>query len=140
MSNGIFETLSKYEGLDLSDDDFRKAVARFLYDGNVVRKELVSPIYDSLQRFYDCLSQQNTFRFYSSSLLIIYDGCAATGSSLDHSSLVKVKAIDFAHTIHESSPYGTHNGGHIGPDNGYLLGVKTLIDTFQGMMASPTID
>ncbi|XP_067935468.1 inositol hexakisphosphate kinase 2-like [Watersipora subatra] len=131
-SNGKFETLDKYEGLKLSVDEFKRKIVQFLHDGKVFRQELVSPIYDRLKRFHDCLSQQDTFRFYSCSLLIIYEG---DFQSPEDVSLVKVKAIDFAHTTYESYPDENSQYIHTGPDLGYLLGLKTLIDIFKGMQS-----
>ena len=73
------------------------------------------------------MSEQDKFRFYSSSLLIIYEGRVSAGTP----SRVDVRAIDFAHTINESTAiHNSRTQVHKGPDKGYLLGIKTLIDVF----------
>ena len=46
----------------------------FLHNGYDLRQDLLEPIIEQLQQLHDMLSKQHTFRFYSSSLLIMYDG------------------------------------------------------------------
>jgi len=125
--NGKFETLSKYDGLKFTAEEFRHVITNFLYDGVRQRREVIQPVYDRLCHFYQCVSQQDTFRFYSSSLLIIYEGQQSPSTPVR----VDVRAIDFAHTINESSALQNDKTQvHKGPDKGYLLGIKTLIDMF----------
>lgn len=114
----------------MTDDAFKSTMKKFLFDGSRLRTHLASAIYKRLTDFYQCVSQQDTFRFYSSSLLIIYDGSEASGAPAS----VDVRAIDFAHTTHESSPHAVQSDVHVGPDKGYLLGIQTLIDTFKDMV------
>lgn len=102
--------------------EFQSAMTEFLHDGVRMRLEVVRPIVQRLKQFYECVSQQDTFRFYSSSLLVIYDGARTTNKA-------EVRAIDFAHATYHSSPFGGQIN-HLGPDKGYLLGIETLINTF----------
>lgn len=86
-------------------------------------QSLAKPICDKLSQFYQCVSQQDTMRFYSSSLLIMYDGAP----DATQANTVDVRAVDFAHA--EYDPTQSHNTG-TGPDVGYLQGIQTLIDIF----------
>lgn len=104
----------------MKNEDFSHAMNQFFNDGLTYRSELITPVVHKLRDYYNCVSQQDSFRFYSSSLLIIYDGAAGQAH-------VNVKAIDFAHTVYpeiavlQSEPYR-------GPDVGYLRGIKSVID------------
>ncbi|CAH1774234.1 unnamed protein product [Owenia fusiformis] len=64
---------NKYHGRKLTVDGFKETLRQFLYSGNTFLSELVEPIIRQLRRMLEILKEQHTFRFYSSSLLIIYD-------------------------------------------------------------------
>lgn len=112
--------MDKTEGLKLTADGFALTIHKFLNNGMKYRLDLVYPIVQRLQEYYDCITQQDRFRFYSSSLLIIYDGIESEG-------VVDIRAIDFAHTVYPGAQMLQHNA-HQGPDEGYLLGIKSLIN------------
>lgn len=117
------------------------------------------------------LSKQSTFRFYSSSLLIMYSasngrksspasvGPAVPAASSDNlpagptpavstfvgrGSLheppstfhphVDVRMIDFAHATHHG--FLQDKTAHVGPDHGYLFGLKNLIQLFENEVHS----
>lgn len=122
---GKYETVDKYVGLKLDVNEFKQFLLNFVYDGDRLRRELLPYIIQKLRQFYECVSQQNTFRFYSSSLLIIYDGDPHTSAG---NPKVNIRAIDFAHTTYETSD--VDRTLHKGPDEGYLLGIQTLINVF----------
>jgi len=65
---------NKYYGRRLDVGGVRDTLCQFLYDGHRHRSELVAPIVERLRKLLAMLSKQSTFRFYSSSLLIMYDG------------------------------------------------------------------
>ena len=72
----------------------------------------------------ECLIEilSDGFRFYSSSLLIIYDAASLLSSDENlQKSCVKVKIIDFA-----NSALPADKVDHPGPDQGFLLGVQSL--------------
>jgi hypothetical protein len=75
------------------------------------------------------------FRFYASSLLIIYDG------SLKPKKEVIIKIIDFANCVADTQDPTclencTYPPSMPGPDTGYLLGLSTLIDNFESILSS----
>ena len=51
-----------------------RTLHQFLHDGRRLRTELVETIVSRLERLHNTLANQETFRFYSSSLLIVYEG------------------------------------------------------------------
>ena len=72
------------------------------------------------------------FRFYSSSILIIYEAAGHVGSKeepLQNKSGVKVKMIDFA-----NSALPKDEVEHSGSDQGFLLGLQSLTNILQVLL------
>ncbi|XP_017525275.1 inositol hexakisphosphate kinase 3 [Manis javanica] len=136
----------KYYGRKLSVEGFRQALYQFLHDGTRLRTELLEPIQHQLQALLSVIKSQSSYRFYSSSLLIIYDGqellertprglhpqeAPQTTHSSSPVGLTKVdiRMIDFAHTTYKGS-WNEHTT-YDGPDLGYILGLENLIQILQ---------
>ncbi|XP_043932423.1 inositol hexakisphosphate kinase 3 [Protopterus annectens] len=132
---------NKYYGRKLSKEGFQQTLFQFLHNGERLRTDLLDPVLLLLQRLMSVIEQQNSYRFYSSSLLIIYEGEDPTRendrtslpTNQNKSAMIDVRMIDFAHTTYNTSKdnYTTYDG----PDNGYLLGLQTLIGIFQNLKA-----
>ncbi|KAK8783756.1 hypothetical protein V5799_009880 [Amblyomma americanum] len=139
--SGSLVCRDKYYGRRLDDRGLRHCLRQFFHDGFRLRANLVALVTQRLLALRRAVERQNSFRFYSSSLLVIYEG---HGSSCDdddsHSSSmagasmeaedasplrVDVRMIDFAHTTHEG--YEGDTTRHRGPDSGYLLGLDNLV-------------
>ncbi len=73
-STGHYICHNKYYGRNLKTEGVQDTLHQFLHSGNKLRVELIDPILEKLRKLYSTLSKHNTFRFYSSSLLIMYDG------------------------------------------------------------------
>ncbi|XP_061428910.1 inositol hexakisphosphate kinase 1-like [Lethenteron reissneri] len=141
---------NKYYGRELSADGFQRAILQFLHNGRRLRTELLAPVTRRLRALQSVLESRSSFRFYSSSLLVIYDGTephawAATAamtapdsavpspsSSSDAAAAattpppqVDVRMIDFAHTT--CSGFREDTTVHDGPDQGYIFGLQNLI-------------
>lgn len=174
VDTGKYICHNKYYGRRLDVDGVCDTLRQFLYDGYRCRSELVAPIMERLRKLLAMLSMQSTFRFYSSSLLIMYDGgsgrksstapvssgtaeCSGVnlpiGRSPNHASLlsrgnshesvmtsstlgplVDVRMIDFAHATHQGFLHD--KTPHVGPDHGYLFGLKNLIQLFENKLYS----
>ncbi|KAM6186585.1 inositol hexakisphosphate kinase 3 [Rhynchocyon petersi] len=135
----------KYYGRKLSVEGFRQTLYQFLHDGARLRTELLQPILHQLQALLLVIRSQSSYRFYSSSLLIIYDGQEpperAPGSlhqqapqtvrdcSPGNLAKVDIRMIDFAHTTYKGSrnELTTYDG----PDPGYIFGLENLIQILQ---------
>lgn len=132
----------KYYGRKLSADGFRQALYQFLHDGTRLRTELLAPIQRQLQALLSVIRSQSSYRFYSSSLLVIYDGQEpperapgsphpqeapqpAPGSCPGGLPKVDVRMIDFAHTTYKGS--WNERSTYDGPDPGYIFGLENLI-------------
>ncbi|KAM7229061.1 hypothetical protein CapIbe_019177 [Capra ibex] len=121
----------KYYGRKLSVEGFRQALYQFLHDGTRFRMELLEPIQHQLQALLSVIRSQSSYRFYSSSLLIIYDG-QETPQTPHGTNVIKVdvRMIDFAHTTYKGS-WNEHTT-YDGPDPGYIFGLENLIQILQG--------
>ncbi|XP_032819004.1 inositol hexakisphosphate kinase 1 [Petromyzon marinus] len=71
---GHFLCRNKYYGRGLSEEGFRETLFQFLFNGRHLRCDLLDPIIAKLHTLKAVLERQVSYRFYSSSLLIIYDG------------------------------------------------------------------
>ncbi|XP_041591744.1 inositol hexakisphosphate kinase 3 isoform X2 [Canis lupus baileyi] len=136
----------KYYGRKLSVEGFRQALHQFLHDGTRLRTELLEPIQHQLRALLSVIRSQSSYRFYSSSLLIIYDGqelpertpgglhsqeAPQTTHGISAGGLTKVdiRMIDFAHTTYKGS-WNEHTT-YDGPDPGYIFGLENLIQILQ---------
>ncbi|NWR87804.1 IP6K3 kinase, partial [Furnarius figulus] len=141
---GHFLCKDKYYGRKLSPEGFRQTLRQFLCSGNQLRSELLEPIILRLKALLSVIRKQSSYRFYSSSLLIIYDGQEHKESTApsDHPfpfpkthganpSRVDVRMIDFAHTTFKGSK--SNPTPHDGPDHGYIFGLENLIKILQSL-------
>ncbi|RVE72499.1 hypothetical protein OJAV_G00038630 [Oryzias javanicus] len=81
-STGHYLCRNKYYGRGLSSDGFRQALYQYLHNGRCLRRDLFEPILNKLRRLKEVLEKQASYRFYSSSLLIIYEGKEPHSSSI----------------------------------------------------------
>uniref|UniRef100_A0A3P9PVY3 Kinase n=1 Tax=Poecilia reticulata TaxID=8081 RepID=A0A3P9PVY3_POERE len=72
--SGQFMFMSKFHGHKLTVAEFKEALFKFFHSGRRLRRELLSPVLSRLREMQAALESCESYRFYSSSLLIIYDG------------------------------------------------------------------
>lgn len=65
---------NKYYGLKLCEEGFKEELVTFLHNGQQFRTELIEPLLHKLRKLYKVIDKQHSFRFYSSSLLLMYEG------------------------------------------------------------------
>lgn len=65
---------NKYYGMKLCEEGFREELVTFLHNGQQFRTEVIEPLLYKLRKLYKVIEKQNSFRFYSSSLLLMYEG------------------------------------------------------------------
>ncbi|KTF85748.1 hypothetical protein cypCar_00039047 [Cyprinus carpio] len=154
MDTGHYLCRNKYYGRSLSIEGFRHALFQFMHNGTQLRKDLFEPILSKLCSLKAVLERQASYRFYSSSLLIIYEGkdpesveagcqrasepeklgCvenlpASEPHTPPQTLSVDVRMIDFAHSTFKG--FRDDQTVHDGPDRGYVLGLESLIDILQ---------
>lgn len=74
LNTGHYLCRNKYYGRGLSIEGFRQALYQYLHNGKALRRDLFEPILNKLRSLKAVLERQASYRFYSSSLLIIYEG------------------------------------------------------------------
>ena len=76
----------KYYCRELSTQSFHEELRQFVHSGLSLRTDIISALVHRLCQLRDVISQQESFRFFSSSLLIVYDGRLEERSTpdLDH--------------------------------------------------------
>ncbi|KAL4655807.1 inositol hexakisphosphate kinase 2-like [Arapaima gigas] len=72
--SGQLMFMNKYHGRKLTLAGFKEALFQFFHTGRRLRRELLSPVLRRLRDMQAALEACESYRFYSSSLLIIYDG------------------------------------------------------------------
>jgi len=117
--NGLY-SVDRLFGRGLTRDTIEDAVGAFLFDGSSWRTELIPLILNKLQNII-AVVQHSPFRFYTSSLLFIYDGDEDSSASVD------VRLVDFAHAIYK----GTKGGE---ADDGFLFGMRNLVSLFTNIL------
>ncbi|XP_061473704.1 inositol hexakisphosphate kinase 1 [Rhineura floridana] len=160
LNTGHYLCRNKYYGRGLSIEGFRNALYQYLHNGIELRKDLFEPILSKLQSLKAVLERQASYRFYSSSLLIIYDGKdtrsetymerraemrlkqvdlslpeslqdASSTESVTFQPKVDVRMIDFAHSTFKG--FRDDPTVHDGPDMGYVFGLESLINIMEQM-------
>ena len=87
-SVGKFYFENKYQGRLLTVETFTESLLRFFHNGERILGEYIPIFMGKLQRLIDCLEQLPRHRFFSSSLLFVYDSDATPESAA-------LKMIDF---------------------------------------------
>ena len=140
----LFE--DKYFGRDLkAGHEFQSALTRFLYDGLSYTSVSthVAILLEKISKLEEIIRDLPGYRFYSSSLLMLYDGGARGSPELAKTvraasddthrkakSSINIKIVDFANCVTsedelpESVPCPPHDPDGI--DKGYLRGLRSL--------------
>ncbi|KAK4696572.1 inositol-hexakisphosphate 5-kinase, partial [Lecanoromycetidae sp. Uapishka_2] len=136
----LFE--DKYFGRDLkAGHEFQAALTRFLYDGlsyNSVSAH-IAVLLEKIAKLEDIIRGLPGYRFYASSLLMLYDGAAAakdpgqaitSDDNIRPKSTINIKIVDFANCVTaedelpDTVPCPPHDPDGI--DKGYLRGLRSL--------------
>lgn len=107
-----FAEFDKTWGRSLKVHGIVDALKQFFFSGERVRLDVVESCISQVEKVLELMESQRLLRFFSSSLLFVYEG------DEDAEPKPVVKMIDFAH----AHPIKDH-----GRDDGYIIGLKNLI-------------
>jgi len=107
---------TKSWGRKVTPDTMVDSLNKYFDLGTRVRYDVLGEFIKRLKVFQQWMESQNKLRFYSSSLLFVYDAANNDGAHCH------MKMIDFAHVF----PIPENNGR----DEGYIIGVRNLISHF----------
>ena len=74
---------NKYYGQQLSEEGFKETLLRFLHNGHGLRLDIADRIISRLEELGSIISKLDSVRFFTSSLLILYDGFDPSGSNFN---------------------------------------------------------
>jgi len=119
-----FWQMHKYEGRKLTAENLPLAFERYFHNGQSLRRDAVESVLQQAREI-ERVVERGEFRFYSTSLLLVYDGRLETSHTY-------LKMIDFAHTF-ERQPEDII-------DDGYLFGLQTLIGILEQLLELPVTE
>ncbi|XP_026298608.1 inositol hexakisphosphate kinase 3 isoform X2 [Apis mellifera] len=76
----------KYWGRALNEEGFKAALYRFFHNGFCLRTLVIEKVVSRLEQLRRAIERQSSYRFYSCSLLVVYEGCQMDFSGFGHSS------------------------------------------------------
>ncbi|CAO3635413.1 unnamed protein product [Mucor hiemalis] len=124
----------KYAGRRLTNQkSFQETLWFFLHDGTRLRIELLPSFIQKLYSLYHLIECLPGYRFYGSSLLILYDGEYASDT-------IDVRLIDFARCV---TPQEMRDNSDLmtcpprlpmDPDHGYLTGLQSIIQALENII------
>ena len=125
----------KLYGRKITTDTMKKkGLRKFLKPAIVLKLDVISRFIVRLKEIMHAVEKQVTYRFYSSSLLLVYDVSqikAVVDCGLhDWDEFIDVRMIDFAHTTWAGAD-DSRVVEHSGPDDGYLFGLRNMIQLLQ---------
>ncbi|CXJ14155.1 inositol polyphosphate kinase, putative [Plasmodium berghei] len=118
--NKLQDTLfykDKYWGRSLSKENIPWAIRNWFWNGSLLYDELIPILLEKLHVFFNCIVELRHYRFWSSSLLWVFDG--GLSDKKERSNSLDVRMIDFANTIYlQDNP---------SVDEEYIFGLRNLI-------------
>ncbi|EDV27261.1 uncharacterized protein TRIADDRAFT_55020 [Trichoplax adhaerens] len=123
-----FRRRDKYYCRSLSVEGFKHHLYEFLCNGtDKLRVDVCIDFLQRLKEMKQVIEEHRGYRFFSSSLLFIYEGqLDSPGKNRTNKADIDIRIIDLAHTtcdrlLHKLPPYE-------GPDEGFLKGLQNIYD------------
>nr|XP_040572371.1 inositol hexakisphosphate kinase 1-like isoform X2 [Lepeophtheirus salmonis] len=135
--------LNKYYGRSLTPSTFEKTIEDFFLKSDCIfRRDVCLEIVKKCKELVAVLEGLDSFRFYTSSLLVSYDGYLDPKiingkknilNRVSDENVVDVRIIDFAHSTHKGLKDTVH---YEGPDQGFIFGLNNFIDILERISIS----
>ncbi|KAL8737212.1 MAG: hypothetical protein Q9181_001896 [Wetmoreana brouardii] len=133
MKQGIRIYRDKYSGRDIkAGREFQDSLKQYLYDGisNASLLQRIPAVIEKISKLDKIIRGLPGYRFYASSLLMLYDAQPSHEAEKQAASRMELKLIDFANcvTAEDKLTETTRCPPHDpeGIDRGYLRGLRTL--------------
>lgn len=122
---GYYISRDKQHGRRLRRHNMDAALAEFFCNGAYLRRDVLETVQRRVEALLDVMQEHEGHRFYSASLLVLYEGDPSRPCKAD------VRLIDFAHTCKAK----THQCR--GPDWGFIFGLVQLRSTLARLLETP---
>lgn len=122
----------------MTEETIGQTIRSFVFDGRNYQLDVIAELVSRLKKLRDVIGRLDSYRFFSSSLLLIYEGDEETRLQQKVKTpdtkkfFADIRMIDFANL--------THNGfvndpvQYQGPDDGYIYGLTSLITLFESII------
>ncbi|KAJ3314920.1 hypothetical protein HDU76_002319, partial [Blyttiomyces sp. JEL0837] len=118
-----FVYLDKYVGRQINVANFRQSLLSFIDNGESYLIGLIPKIVDKLKALHDVVSKMPTYRFYASSLLILYDGGWVNANQQESTTSLSSGEMDAAAAAGVNGAGRRRRKSSVGPDNIEAAGV-----------------
>ena len=96
-----------------------------------IRLDIMSKIIATVEELITVLNKLETYRFYTASLLVTYDGDCNLHRGSGTAPKYDIRMIDFAHSTHRGL---RDQVVHEGPDLGFIQGLRSLVQIIEQLM------
>ena len=108
---------------------FITALGKFFSAGDQARLDMVGPIIERLSYILQKMEQQKLYRFFATSVLIVYEGDTKQPIRKPED-LLDIRLVDFAHAF-ESDPRDFNE-----PDFNTIFGISSLIKNLEQLRST----
>ena len=116
----------KEYGRRLTNLNAGQGLMNFFFNGHSIRIDAIRNIKPKLQNMLTWFENQNIYRFYGHSVLLIYEGVIEENDLGVPKSVADVKLIDFAH-CYKSNPEENRK------DFGSIKGLKSILKVLESI-------
>ena len=92
-----------------------------------IRLDIIAKVVTTVEELMTVLNKLETYRFYTASLLVTYDGDYSGQTPAQYD----IRMIDFAHSTHKGL---RDQVIHEGPDLGFIQGLRSLVRILEQIM------
>lgn len=138
QTDGAFQKVDKYMGRKADEEKFHQLLETFFTVRGELQVGVIRSLLSQCKRLRKVIADLCSIRFYSSSLLVIYEGSEDEKEDMEEP---RLRLIDFANVSHPCLDLG--EGGaklHEGPDSGLLLGLDNLIKILKHLVLRNTTE
>lgn len=140
QTDGAFQKVDKYTGRRANEEKFHQLLQTFFTVRGELQVGVIRGLVSQCKKLRKVISELSNFRFYSSSLLVIYEGGREEDEEEGYGP--RLRLIDFANVSQpclELKKDGLSTL-HEGPDSGLLLGLDNLVNILKHLVLRNTTE